>query len=454
MKLLKKVVSMLVVVCLMMGVANIPVYAYTAVGPVEYSQEYNLQTEYVTPAQAVKKATAEKATAKPAAKKAKAAKKTTATKKAAKKAVSLTSQITKKYTKKGLQALKAVANKAGLKLKTVYNAFVKMGVTKAQMKKVASNIVKLLKKGGNFINCASLAVSKYLGISKSLAAVYNLAGDITCGAFNSSTKAFNGTGYGATLALQKNGHKNATDCVVTLNDLVTNLKKGQKAIISVECYNKSGKSVGGHAITVKREKNGKYSVYDILINGGNKITYTAKEFKKVLNGKSAKGKTASGRTITKNKYLNSVDGYIRYKTDKNSILITTESSSLKKASFKTTGAYKMAQETLSDINKLLKKSNVSSLAKTYLKEAKALINKVINSNKSYESKLSFFSKTSMAMKEISKENAAIWVLSKYCSTSKDNFIYSAFYPIRSVLKGNKVYETYMEEGEYAAKLIS
>ncbi|WP_413853080.1 hypothetical protein [Candidatus Ruminimicrobium bovinum] len=439
-KMFRKAVSMIVAVCLMVGISNIPVYAgAVAISPTKTTDAV-LSQPYYTPSQIVKKASG-----KP---------KTTVTKKKAK-TVSLTTQITNKYTKKGLQALQAFANRVGLTLKTVYNAFVKMGVTKTQMKKVASNMLRLINKGENFVCCASLAVGAYLNISRYLAAVYNLAGDIACGAFNSSTKAFNGTGYGSTLAIQKNGYKNAKDYNIKTKDFISGLDKGQKAMLNVECYNSKGTFVASHALTVKREKDGKYSVYDILINGGNKITYTATEFKKFLNGKSAKGKTSSGRTITKPVYLNSEYSYLRYKfTDTDgTMFVTTHSKDIAQAAFKTTPAYKYMKDSLSIINKLLKQKGVSSLAKTWLKKAKNLVNSYMNNSKSYQDKYSFGHKMLSSMKKIAEEKASILSLVKYSSYSKKNTIYHVVYPLRTVLKNNITYKIYTKYGEDGINLI-
>jgi len=69
--------------------------------------------------------------------------------------------------------------------------------------------------------------------------------------------------------------------------------------------------LGGHAVTVVKEKNGRYGVYDILINKGEKIIYTATEFKKFMQGKSAIGKTSTGKTIKRPVYYNTTSGYVR-----------------------------------------------------------------------------------------------------------------------------------------------
>ena len=442
-KMLKKVISMLIVICLMIGIANIPVYAkVNSISATKTTTDAVLSKTYVTPSQAAKKATA---TTKPASTKKTTAKKATSTKKPAAKAVSLTSKIIKKYTKKGLIALKALANKLGLKLKTVYNSFVKMGVTKAQIKKVSSLVLKLIKKGENFVNCAALAVSKYLNISKQLAAVKNLAADISIDAnrFVSSHKnGFIGTYKDAQVkTLQKSGVKKAEEIQVKLSDLM-NLKKGQKALVSIDCYKRNGQNSGGHAITIEREKNGKYAVYDILINGGNKIIYTAKEFKKFLNGKSAKGKTAYGKSITKPTYLSSEDGAIRYNFISNGkISIRTDSSKFIDSNLKS-----LANKNYSLINKLLKKSGLSSVAKTWLTKAKALVKSTLNGSKKYSEKESLLGIAYSLLGQVSK--AGVSVMSLAAGTT------SIFSSLKSLLKNNFTYKVYNKYGEDGVNVVS
>jgi len=220
----------------MIGIANIPAYAAATMVTPNKTTDTVLSQPYYTPAQAVKKAST-----KP---------KATATKKATK-TVSLTTQITNKYGKKGLTALKKVANKMGFALKTVYNTFVKMGVTKAQMDKVCSTLLKLIKKGVSFVSCDSLAVAKYLNINKNFAALQNLAAYISTDVNSfiktySNEKVILGTKDSAELeVIKNNGHKNVSYYSLTLQNFMTGLKAGEKAIIGIDCYNKKGKNVGG-----------------------------------------------------------------------------------------------------------------------------------------------------------------------------------------------------------------
>ena len=300
--MLKKIISVLIVSCFMLSIANLP--AYSAIGTiktVQNQEEYNLQAEYDTPLQAAAKA---KEPAKPTATTKKVSK--AAVNKIAKQSISLVNSLLKKkatsklaktwlkkaktlinsikngkktnaqkatllkkaiasikklskakgsdlslaqqttgifstlkkvlknnivykiyakYTTKGVNVIKTFAKKVGLKVKTVYNAFVKMGVTKAQIKKVGSLLLNLMKIGEKFVNCAANSVSKFLNISRNLAAVYNLAADISIDAtrfLNSNKKGFSGTYSDAQLkTLQKNGYKNTSRVSCSLSDFMS-----------------------------------------------------------------------------------------------------------------------------------------------------------------------------------------------------------------------------------------
>ena len=445
-RIIKKAVSMIVAVCLMIGIANIPVYAGASAISAVKTTDAVLSKEYVTPSQAVKKAvkSSAKATTKPTA-----TKKATA-KKAVKKTVSLTSQIISKYTKKGLTALKAVANKLGFSLKTTYEQFVRYGVTKADMKKVSNTLIKLVNKGVKFTCCATLAVSKYLGISNNFSALQCVAATVAHNAKNFSkinVDKTNVLGYGCSITvLQKNGKK-AEYYEVSLKDFMNNLKKGQKALFYVTCYNPKGKPVAGHELTVVKEKDGKYGVFDTLLNGGEKVIYTKAEFKKLMCGKSAKGKTSSGITTVKPVYFtNTSSGVIRYEFIYNGkVSITTDSKNIANVVTKKSKEYK---STISLVNKLLKKKGLSSLAKTWLKKAKKLINNIAYSNKkSASAKEDWLNKAYSALKTISEQKFSILSLVQQ-STS------GSFSSLKSVLKKDLTYKNYTKYGEEGIKLIS
>jgi len=140
--IIKKVISMLITTCLVITIANIPLYAKATTISTVKTTNAVLSKTYVTVKESAKSST--KKTTKP-----------TAAKKAKKTNIS-TKTIIKKYGKKGLSLLKKLAGKLKLSLNTVYNKFVKFGVTKKQINKVYSTIVKQIKKGVGFVNCPHL----------------------------------------------------------------------------------------------------------------------------------------------------------------------------------------------------------------------------------------------------------------------------------------------------------
>jgi len=97
-----------------------------------------------------------------------------------------------------------------------------------------------------------------------------------------------------------------------LNDVINGLKAGEKANVKIQCLNKKGKYVSTNIVTIIKEKNGKFSVIDKLINNGKKISYTKTEFKKLMQGKIATGITESGKKIKTPTYYNTTAGYVKY----------------------------------------------------------------------------------------------------------------------------------------------
>jgi len=368
---MKKILSLLITINLIVGIANIPVYAGASAISATKTTDAVLLQPYYTPAQLAKQVVAKpKATA---TKTTKAKAKAKATKK-----VSLTTQIINKYTKKGLQALQAFAKKLGFTLKAVYNQFVKYGVTKDQMKKVASGLLNMVNRGADFCVCSTLAVARYLGISQSLAAVQQVAAEISLNFFDPKDKShYIATTWDAQAkVLSKNRVKNSECYYIKKEDLI-NLKKGTKILVNAYCYNKKNKWVNNHAITVVRQKDGNYAVYDILVNNGNKVLYTKNQFKRLIAGKSAQGKTSSGSKITKSVYLDSAEGYLRYKFVENGETYIVGNSNKVPSS----SARNIYNKAITTINKLLKNKDINNLVKKWLKKEKTLVNKIINSNK-------------------------------------------------------------------------
>ena len=410
-RMLKKVLSMLITICLVVGVANIPAYAGATAISATKTTDAVLSKTYTTPATAVKKTTATKTTT---------ITKTTAKKATAAKKVSLTTKIIKKYTKTGLSVLKKLATKLGLQLKTVYNKFVKMKITKNQLKKVSATLTKLMKKGEKFKNCASIAVAKFLGISQSSAALQNLAADISIDAdrfVRSNSNGFVGTYTDAEeKVLKVNGYKNAGWLYrkFSLKEFMSNLQKGAKAILHVKTYRG-----GGHAITIKKEKNGSFSVFDINVKRGKKVTYSKAKFEKLMKGSS---------------YYVAVDnGNVSVLLDTTKILSTY--------------AKNMAKKGITLINKLLNKSGISSIAKTWLNKAKTLVNKVLNGGKSLYDKESWLSNAYYILQTISQKDVSTLSLIKQSNSG----IFSSF---ETLFKNDLTYKIYNEYGDSGINIIN
>ena len=462
--MLKKVISMLIAVCLMVGVANIPVYAaVSATAPIK-TTETVLSKPYSTPAQLAKQVSATTVVN---------AAKTTSTKTTKSKATttSLNTTIINKYGKTGLTVLKQLASKVNLALQTVYNSFVKMGVNGDQMNKVSSTLINLMNKGETFKNCAALAVAKYLNISHSLAAVQDLAADISIDVerfVKSNSKVFTGTYGDAELkVLVKNGCKNMGDYECKLKDFTSRLKVGQKAIVHVTCY-----GGGGHAITVVREKNG-FAVYDINKNNGNKVVYTKAQFEKLMKGSSYYYATSNGEMsiiadTTKiissyvsnlyNKSISIIKKFLQNKTvkkwlSKEKTLITkiinnnktngTKEQLLEKE-FSILNSY---NKSISLISTLLKKKGISNTVKKWLNNAKILIDKTIGSNKSNSVKQKWLDKVNSALKTISNQKVSMLSLVKQT-------VSGVFSSLKNILKNNLTYKIYTKYGNNGINLIS
>ena len=362
---------------------------------------------------------------------------------------SLTSKITKKYTKTGLMVLKKLASKFRLKLKTVYNQFIKYGVTKAQLKKVASGLLKMIKRGADFCVCSTTAVSKYLGIGKYFTAVQQIAAEISLNLFETNKKGhYIPTSWSAQAkVLSKNGVKNAEGYNVRLSDLIS-MKKGTKILVNAYCYNKRGRQTGTHAITIVRQKDGKYGVYDILVNGGNKVIYTQAQFKRLMNGQSATGRTTSGRRITKSKYLNSAEGYLRYKFTNSSGAVYVVGNSSKIIGSDTRTKY---NRSISIINSFLKRTNLNSVVKTWLIKAKALVVNVFKSSKKDSIKYSSLYGATFWLEQIKSKGLSLISIIK---TQYLSSVFPIFSSLNSVLKDNITYKIYTRYGLTGVNQIS
>jgi hypothetical protein len=140
-----------------------------------------------------------------------------------------------------------------------------------------------------------------------------------------------------------------------------------------------------------------------------------------MNGKKAKGKTASGKAITKNVFLDSDAGNIRYKFINDGVLdIVTNSKSISKvgeAWYGVREGYNSANKAINLINKLLKKKDVNSLAKKWLKAASSIIKKCMNNYTAlyFNTKKDILNSAYNTIKIIAKNNASIDYLKKFSS---------------------------------------
>ena len=232
-----------------------------------------------------------------------------------------------------------------------------------------------------------------------------------------------------------------------LNDFMNGLKTGEKATLKINCYNKKGKYVSTNIVTVTKEKNGKFSVVDKLINNGKKISYTKTEFKKFMQGKTATGVTESGKKIKTPAYYDTKEGYVKYKPLNNNgeVYIATNSKNIAASYIK--NEY---DKSMSIINGLLKDKTLSKLAKTYLNKAKTLLTKFFNNNKNNISKDNLFWNTRVMLEKIKNKKASIVSLIENTFVNFPNILSS----LKSILKKDITYTIYNKYGEKGVDLVN
>lgn len=229
-----------------------------------------------------------------------------------------------KYEEEGSDFMRRLAKYVNVVEDVIYDAFVQLDVTLEKLNKAIPTLSDLMDKGASFFNCASLAVSKYLSINKTLAGIQNLAADIALGnplgVDKTNTLATNISGE--IKVLRANGHEKADEVMFDdVDKLMAGLKVGESAILTVYCYD-----LGGHAITVKKEANG-YGVFDVNRNGGEEVIYTAENFKKVMTGAKdtvVEGKTTDGRTFSSKVYYNAITTKQKYVINGTNITVKWE----------------------------------------------------------------------------------------------------------------------------------
>jgi len=233
-----------------------------------------------------------------------------------------------------------------------------MGVKKDDMIKVAPTLLTLINREVNFVNCASNVVSKFLGISRPLAALMNLAADISINVdrfienFKNVTSLIPTYTDAISKALQNNGYKNIRYLNVSLHDIM-NSKEGTKFVVYINAYTydkENEKHNVGHFINIIKGKDNKFSVSDNLTNKGEYITYTAEEFEKFMKGETAKGTTTKGESITVDNKYNTTEGLIKYKrlNDNNEARVITNLTDLQAKIYEKYGNYGVVIENLAE----------------------------------------------------------------------------------------------------------
>ena len=237
------------------------------------------------------------------------------------KEVSIEDKIKQEYGEEGYKTLKEVTDKANkerkdddpeITLKQVYKEFKKAGVTKDQLKEVSGTLLKQISSGSKIINCSADSLSNYLGISKIVAAIQQLAVDIAENIFLKNNKAGDSQIKTSMLAQKKvseiNG-KSSEGYKCNLDDFISGLKPGESSVMWVN---------GDHYIMVNKKEDMSFGVTDINVNDGKEVIYSEKEFKKLMSNEQAVGTDAeTGKKVKSSGYK---------ATDKNSnVTVLTDS---------------------------------------------------------------------------------------------------------------------------------
>jgi hypothetical protein len=129
------------------------------------------------------------------------------------------------------------------------------------------------------------------------------------------------------------------------------------------------------------------------------------------------------------------------------IFLTTDSKNIAEAFLKTMPAYKYIKKSVSIIDKLLKKKNLTSTAKNWLNKAKALVNKAKTSKDIVENYY-LLEQTFNSLNKILKSNGA--VISMIKETVKNGSFFSS---LKTILKKDNTYKIYEKYGEKGISLI-
>jgi hypothetical protein len=214
-----------------------------------------------------------------------------------------TFQSYQKYEQAGAAVIRALARYVNLAENLVFQQFVKFDVSLANLQNATESIWQRIQGGSNFLNCASLCISKYLDMERTLAAIQNVAVYIALGhILGTDEQNIVSTNSAAEIeVLKANGHENIAEVSFeTINKFMETLNVGEKGIFYVECY-----GVDGHAVMVKREANG-WGVFDINRNKGEEVIYTPENFIALMTSKAygavVQGVTETGETFSSEIY--------------------------------------------------------------------------------------------------------------------------------------------------------
>ena len=229
-----------------------------------------------------------------------------------------TYQAYQRYGNIGVSVIRSLAKYINVLESVVFQQFVRYDVNlnslTAQIGRDNLNVGELLldqiQKGTNLFNCVSLAMSKFLNISRTFAGLQDLAADIALGwysYFNSNEYTLISTSDAAELKVLKENGIEATNYnyVFSLDNFMSNFQIGAKTFFHVTCFN-----AGGHTILVSKEGPDSFGVCDVNLNKGNKVIFTASEFEQLMNGQgnSITGKDAiTGENVTREIYYKAIN---------------------------------------------------------------------------------------------------------------------------------------------------
>ena len=406
--IIKKLISMLITACLMITIANIPVYAGAkAISAVKTTDAVLSQKNYYTPKQVTKKTVKKSATANTST-----AKKFSATK-------SKTSQI----------QIKNIANQSLKIINTLLNKKTISSLAKKWLKK-AKTLINSIKNG------KKTNTVKYKNLIKILASLKAIKKE-----------------KGSILPIIKQ--------TVASGSALSSLKKVLKNNIKYKIYTKYGdEGINIIGIISKKYNLKEEDVYNAFVKSGT----TKKEMKEysvnliILMGhgidifgwinppksikkalekiKNLVDKANENNNDTKTENINDNDGS---NNDKNT---TNENNTTEKP------YQQNLNESNNIINNLLSNEDTSELAKSWLQAAQTKIDEVINGNGTDEQKQEFINKALKSLENIKNEKASVPVLIQEISSD------SVFSSLSEFFEPDTLNQIYNEYGETGVNVIS